>query len=119
MKIRVDPLDKLFSQYIKLRDKVCQRCGCYSENLQTAHFFGRSRKSVRYDEDNACLLCFGDHMYFTARPLEFVEWFKKRLGEREFEMLQGRMRINFPKPDKKAITLYLQMKIAELENEMP
>ena len=29
MKIRIDPLDKLdilFSKYIRLRDKVCQRC---------------------------------------------------------------------------------------------
>ena len=114
MKVRIDPLDKLFAQYIKLRDKWCQRCGGTS-GLQTAHFFGRARKSVRWDEDNACLLCFGCHQYFHSRPLEFVEWFKSRLGDK-FELLQGRERV-LVKPDKEAIKLYLKEQIIALLGE--
>ena len=72
---------------------------------------------MRWDEENACLLCFGCHMYFTAHPLEHVEWFKARLGYR-FDLLQARMRITHPKPDQEAITLYLRAKIKELDEEV-
>ncbi len=105
MKIRRDKLDLLFSKCIHLRDKYCQRCGGTS-GLQTAHFHGRARKSVRWDEENACLLCFGCHQYFHSHPLEFVEFFKKRLGER-FDLLNGRARIP-NKPDKALIEMYLK-----------
>ncbi len=112
MRIKIKPLDKLFSQYIRLRDKVCQRCGS-SNGLQTSHFWGRVRKSVRYDEENACLLCFGCHHYFHANPAEHTAWFQKHLGERAFELLQ--VRATRPqKVDENAIYLYLQNKIKEI-----
>jgi hypothetical protein len=114
VKIRIDPLDKLFSQFIRTRDKVCQRCG--GEAQHAAHFHGRSAKSVRWDEDNACALCFGCHVYLDSHPLEKVEFFKARLGERHFDLLNSRMRKTHPKPDKKLLTLYYQNKIKEVEN---
>ena len=114
MRIRLDPLDKLFSRYIKLRDKYCQRCG-RSNSLQTAHLIGRRNHAVRYDPDNACLLCFYDHQYFHENPLELVEFFKARLGEEGFDMLNNRARITYPKPDKQAIELYLEEQIKLLE----
>ena len=115
MKIRIDPLDKLFSSYIRARDNVCQRCGSSGNlgSLQCAHFFGRARRSTRWDEENACALCFGCHQYFGSHPLEFVEWFKARLGD-SFELLEGRMRITYPRPDKELLTLYFKAKIKEL-----
>jgi len=113
MKIRVDKLDVLFSQYIKLRDKVCQVCG-RATSLQTAHFIGRRYRSTRYDPDNACLLCFADHQHFHENPLEFVEFFKARLGEEGFDFLRGRARSTWPKVDKKLIEVYLKEEIKKL-----
>jgi len=111
MKIRIDPLDKLFSKFIRLRDKVCQRCG--GTNIACAHFHGRAKKSVRWDEDNACGLCFGCHIYLDSHPIEKIEFFQWRLGDR-YDLLNARA--NQPgKPDKGAIELYLKEKIKELE----
>lgn len=114
MKIKITALDKLFAQYIKLRDKFCQRCGG-SGGLQTSHFWGRGRKSVRYDEDNAVLLCFGCHQYFHANPAEHRDWFLKHLGQDAFDMLEKRAQTIGNKPDLNLITLYLKAKLKELD----
>ena len=116
MRIKRDELDILFARYIKARDKVCQRCGCYSNSLQTAHFHGRAKKSVRWDEDNAVALCFGCHMYLTAHPLEHTEWFRNHLGER-FDMLNSRMRTPARYLDKQAIELYLREELKKYDGE--
>src|SRR3990172_983442 len=79
LKIRIDPLDELFSKYVRLRDDyTCQRCGAKSKNVQCAHFHGRARQSTRFDDKNCTSLCFACHQYFHAHPHEFVEWTKQR-----------------------------------------
>jgi len=111
LRIRIDPLDALFSLYIRTRDHfTCQRCGVKSKNVQCAHFIGRRNKNCRFLEINCVSLCYGCHGYFHANPLEFVEWTKKRLGERDFEFLQAQERI-ICKPDRKALTIYFQQKL--------
>jgi 5-methylcytosine-specific restriction endonuclease McrA len=118
LRIRVDALDSLFSLYIRLRDNyTCQQCGVKSKNVQCAHFHSRRKQSVRYDPDNACSLGMGCHQYLDGNPMEKVEFFKSRLGEIGFDLLNSRARITYPKPDKQAIKLYLQNKIAELEKK--
>jgi len=113
--IRIDPLDELFSLYIRMRDNyTCQRCGVKSKNVQCAHFIGRRNKNCRWREENATTLCMVCHQYFHANPLEFVEWTKQRLGERDFELLQAQERI-IAKPDRKLLTMYYQNKIKLLE----
>jgi hypothetical protein len=115
LKIRRDSLDELFSLYIRTRDNfTCQRCGVKSKNVQCAHFIGRRNQNCRFLELNATTLCFGCHGFFHANPLIFVEWTKKRLGEREFNLLLAQERVIL-KPDRKALTLYYQAKIKELE----
>ena len=111
MKIKRDPLDILAANHIKLRDIRCQRCGGTS-GLQTAHFHSRRKRSVRYDPDNLCLLCFGCHIYLDGNPLEKVEFFRERLGDK-FDLLNSRARTPARYIDKAAIKLYLQEKIKE------
>lgn len=112
--IRIDPLDALFSLYVRTRDNfTCQRCGVKSKFVQCAHFIGRRNKATRYDEANCVSLDLGCHQYFHANPLEFVEWTKQRLGEREFNLLQARARV-ITKLDKTAITIYLWAKLGKL-----
>ena len=131
MRIRVNPFDKLFSQYIRKRamGRVggCERCLMPKKDiikedgsifpawkqLQTSHFFGRAKKSVRWDEDNAVALCFGCHQYFTANPYEHTSWFQNHLGIERFEMLAGRARMPGRYIDKSAIAIYLKGKIQE------
>lgn len=122
MKIRIDPLDTLFSQYIRLRAikdvHGCERCLTWKADykaLQCSHFIGRAKKSVRWDEDNAAALCMGCHGYLTAHPLEHVEWFKARLGDR-FDLLLARARTPARYIDKAAINLYLKGKIIEVQS---
>ena len=115
MKIRIDPLDKLFSEFIRKRARgICERCGSRKgwDKLQCSHFFGRAKKSTRWDEENASALCFGCHQYFTSHPLEHADWFQARLGE-GFDLLVRRA--NTPqKPDREAIGLYLTAKLKEV-----
>ncbi len=121
MRIRLDPLDVLFSRLVRLRAMKlvhgCERCLTWKEDykkLQCSHFFGRRRRSVRWNEDNACGLCFSCHQHFTENPLEHTEWFKKRLGEK-FELLEIQANMVGIKPDKKAIKIYLEARIKEVE----
>jgi hypothetical protein len=116
LKIRIDPLDALFSTYIRTRDTfTCQRCGVKSKNVQCAHFNGRGRKSVRWDEDNACTLDMGCHLFLDSQPLDKTEFFRQRLGQERFDMLLGRMRQTYPRPDKKMLTIYYQQQIKLLD----
>ena len=118
MKIKIDPLDTLFSQFIRQRAQgKCEKCKQPREMkaLQCSHFHGRRKKSVRWDEDNASALDFHCHQYFTENPLEHTEWFKKRLGEKKFKDLNIRANIRVGMPDKKVLTLYYEQKIKEYE----
>ena len=117
MRIKRNPLDILFSRYIRLRAKG--RCDCCNREvgfkaLQTCHFYGRRYLSLRYDEENVSCLCFSCHRHFHEQPKEFVEWFSKRLGEEKFNLLQARVRVG-GRIDKEAIQLYYQTKIKEID----
>ena len=112
MKIRIDKLDVLFSKFIRLRDKVCQRCG--GANIACAHFHGRAKKSVRWDEDNCVALCFGCHIHLDSHPIEKIEFFQRRLGDR-YDLLNARAN-QLGKPDKEAIELYLLERIKEVND---
>lgn len=117
MRIKIDPLDKIVSEYIRKRAcGYCERCRTYHgwQKLQASHFYGRGRRSVRYDPDNLVALCFGCHQYFRSYPLEYVEWVKNHLGDRAYDLLSARMRV-IEKPDINGLTLYFRQKISELE----
>lgn len=67
--------DKLFAELIHKRGK-CERCGKIT-SLQTAHIIPRTNKNLRWNPDNALLLCVACHLYwFHKNPLEAMEWFK-------------------------------------------
>jgi len=121
MKIRTSPLDRLFSRYIRLRDKgICQRCGKYkglTQGLDCAHYHSRRKGNTKYDEDNCLALCSpGCHQYFEENPKEFDQFMLYRLGQERYDMLEHRAR-QVGKPDKKAIELYLKQEIKELKEE--
>ncbi len=95
MKIKIDKADRLFSQYIRLRDRECLRCHSRvqfnSKGLpvshQASHFQGRGKENTRFDPNNVCTLDMGCHMYFTAHPAEHVAWQVERLGQNTVDKL--------------------------------
>lgn len=118
MNIKISPLDKLFSQYIRTRDGwQCQRCFKKyvppTSGLHNSHFWGRAKKSVRFDPENCCALCCGCHQHLGANPLEHTEWYKKRLGEKRFNALM--IKANKPStPDYEMIRIWVKAKLNEL-----
>lgn len=116
--VRIDPLDKLFSTYIRMRaNGHCERClkPKTIKELQCCHYHGRSNRKTRWDEENCYALDAGCHNYFHAHPLEFTEWVQAKLGEERFNLLTARAYQNHSKVDRQAITLYLKAKLKELE----
>lgn len=114
---QVKALDKLFSEVIRLRaNGYCEYCHKYvkDEGINPAHFWGRSRKSVRWDEDNVHGLCTPCHSMFDNGWNSYNEWLTKRLGEERLMSLLNRMR-NTTKLDYETIKTQLQNRIQELQ----
>ena len=91
MNIKIDPADKIFSIFIRRRDKRCVRCFRQGEGelgilgLQNSHFFGRSKESTRFCPENCDSLCYGCHQYWGSTDREAYRNFKvKQLGEDGF-----------------------------------
>lgn len=116
-RLKISAADKFFSLYIRNRAKwTCERCfkkfSPPTTDLHCSHFHGRAKKSVRWDEDNASALCYGCHVYFTSHPLAHVDFFKKRLGERRFDLLTVRAN-TILKMDQKIMAIYWKSVLKE------
>jgi hypothetical protein len=84
--------DRLFREIIRARDKVCQKTG-KTTNLQVAHFWTRKGLRTRWDEENACLLNAGVHLYWAhIDRRQFEEFWRRRLGQEKFDALEIRAR---------------------------
>lgn len=83
--------DRLFSIYIRARDKVCQKCGRV-ENLQCAHLVSRGYMNTRWDDRNAIALCMGCHKFFTHRPIEWDEFIVERIGAEAYQQIRKHAR---------------------------
>ncbi len=135
MKPRRDPLDILFSEFIRRRAISeaggCERCltpkyDQQKENgdifdawklLDCSHYHGRSSKSVRWDPDNAAGLCGACHIHLGGHPEEHKQFFLDRLREQGLDLLAGRLRTQARYIDKAGITLWLKEEIRKLKNE--
>jgi len=119
--------DKLFSDYIRLRDNyTCQKCHVRipppTKDIHCAHFHSRSKKSVRFDPENCLSLCTKCHFYFDGNSwlridshrAEFEEFMKKRLGEEKLNLLL--FRANRPeKVDEELIAVFYKGQIELLK----
>lgn len=97
MKIRIDPADTAFSQYIRLRDGRCVRCGSKVElnakgmpiTHQCSHYWSRGRESVRFEPLNCDTLCYGCHQLWGHGDQrdKYKEFKIKQLGDEGFKRL--------------------------------
>ena len=106
-RIKLRSTDTTYSKYLRAkRNYTCERCEKFYENgigLQVSHFYGRAKESVRFDERNTDCLCAGCHQYFTANPNDYVEWKRKRMGERAFKILTIDAHTTGKRDDKKIL----------------
>lgn len=109
MKIRIDKADQTFSQYIRLRDKICQRCKSRVElngnglpiSHQNSHYFGRGKESTRFEPLNCDTLCMACHIRWGGTDREDYRAFKiKQLGKEGFKRLDVQAH-TFTKKDRK------------------
>ena len=114
MNIKIDAADKIFSQFIRLRDRRCMRCQSPVElndkglpvTHQASHFFGRRAESTRFDPDNVDTLCLGCHQIWGSDDRESYREFKiKQLGAQKFKQLILRNNL-VVKKDRKLAYIY-------------
>lgn len=96
-KVKRDKYDTTFAKFIKLRDKVCQKCGKADGQLECSHIFSRRHQGTRLDPANAKLLCHHHHIdWWHANPIEAVEWLRSVIGADAYD----RLRLKANKPTK-------------------
>lgn len=119
-KVKIDEADRLFSLYIRIRDKwSCVRCGKTYEKgnaaLQNSHFYGRRMESVRFDPENCDALCYGCHRYWEKEDREAYREFKvKQLGQKGYDLLMLRAH-QYKKKDRKMERIIWRAALAGLE----
>ena len=80
-------LDKVFSEYIKLRDDYrCCICGT-DQRPQCGHLITRSCTRLRWEEKNAACQCSGHNLQHEYRPEIFTNWYIKTHGLAEYNKL--------------------------------
>lgn len=80
-------LDKAWSEYVRARDKNCQKCGGHS-TIAPHHAFSRRHMATRWDVSNGVGLCYPCHIHWAHRdPAGFTVWFKEHVGHYVFERL--------------------------------
>ena len=120
MRIKIDPADKKFSAYIRVRDDwTCQRCHKQyvrgEAGIQNSHFWGRGKETTRFDPDNCDALCFGCHQHFHSNPKEYHDWKLKQLGEEKFKLLEIKARTHGKKDRKLALIIATKLLQEELD----
>jgi len=125
MRIKIDQADKVFSQYIRTRDKECQRCHSRVQfnnkdlpvSHENSHYFGRGKESTRYDSDNCCTLCFGCHKIWGSDDKEgYRNYMIGKLGQTEFDLLELRSN-TYMKKDRKMRLIEAREMLKHLVNQ--
>lgn len=121
-KIKIDQADRLFSIYIRLRDRACQRCGSAVKfnakglpvSHENSHYFGRRAENTRFEPKNCDTLCMGCHMLWGGKNFEDYRWFKiNQLGQEEFDKLLLASN-TYRKKDRKLEAIFWREQLKEL-----
>lgn len=89
----INSADSAFSKYIRARDNyTCQKCGTKydsnSKGLQCSHHFSRRYSNIRYDESNACALCYNCHVFWYQKDVpEAGRWLENLIGKKQVDLL--------------------------------
>jgi len=112
-----DKLDIVFSQYIRLRDQRCQKCGKETV-LHCSHVIPKSQSYyLRWDELNAKALCAGCHLYWWHKDiLAAKEWFDEKFPDRaKYLATKRNIASNFTLEDYQDMYKHYKEKVKEYE----
>jgi len=88
-------LDKIFSQYIRLRkaddlgNAKCVTCGTVNhwKKLQNGHFMSRRHLSTRWSEDNCQVQCYSCNVMQQGKQYEYAKWLDNTYGKGKADQL--------------------------------
>lgn len=81
---------KIFNQYINLRDKglPCISCDCEVKAPNASHFFSvGSTPSLRFNEDNVHTSCIRCNLYLHGNINQYAIRLPKKIGKERYELL--------------------------------
>lgn len=89
-----DDLDKVFSQFIRLRDSSNGMCKCIScpktgliKDFHAGHYISRRHFSVRWDEKNVHAQCVGCNIFNQGNSPAYALALVRKYGENILETL--------------------------------
>lgn len=82
----VKELDKVFSEYIRLRDRQCFTCGS-KKDLQCGHLFSRVAFSTRWDERNANAQCKSCNLKHEYNPHVYTKKYIETYGFEQYNQV--------------------------------
>ena len=85
----IKKLDKLFSKYIRLRDKYCVLCGS-PDNPNCGHLFSRRHYSTRWDEENCFQQCYPCNFKHNHQPYRYHKWYIEKFGKDKMDELHSK-----------------------------
>jgi hypothetical protein len=84
----IDKLDKIFSQYIRLRESKNHNSECFTcgkvdhwKKLQNGHFMSRKHLSTRWDETNCQVQCAGCNVFRYGEQYKFSVGLNAKYGD--------------------------------------
>jgi len=84
----IDKLDKIFSQYIRLRESKNHNSECFTcgkvdhwKKLQNGHFMSRKHLSTRWDETNCQVQCAGCNVFRYGEQYKFSVGLNVKYGD--------------------------------------
>ena len=131
-KIKIDRADTIFSQFIRIRDGRCMRCGSpvafngagMPVSHQCSHYFSRGRESTRFNPENADTFCFTCHELMEKEKQDKKEYrgeytmFKVRqLGENGFKILKM-LAYSYKRKDRKQSLMIVKALLKSLNQQI-
>ena len=87
-------LNRLLHEILRLRDRVCLKCGT-DGTLQMSHIYPKGRyKGMEYEPLNVKLLCYGCHFHFWHKnPIEAHAWLASVMPKERLDYLKLRSQV--------------------------
>jgi len=108
--IKIDAADRAFSEYVRRRDKICQRCFRAGDGpkgitgLQASHYWSRRHENTRFDIQNVISLCAMCHFIWGGDGrADYTTHMKSKLGEQGYKALMVRCNTHCRKDRKLAL----------------
>ena len=121
-KTLVKKLDKIVSQYIRLRDKYCVVCGS-GERLTNGHLYSRTTYSTRWDitDDGNChCQCWGCNFKHEFDPYPYTNWYIEKFGKDKWDELHTKFRTltKYSNTDLEELYETIKKKYEELDKQV-